>query len=283
MPEESKQKPLDESLNLIEFEQVRTMYNTERSFKAIGIFLMGMFGSGKTQFICTGRKPILIDSFDPRGTVVIETNFPEQIKNGDILIRRFWDDSHKKPFAFREWEKAWDKLASKKLFDRIGTYAIDSATFWTNSLGYEVSKETHIRNPKSNVAVGDLEIGDYKVVYNTAKTYIRMMSDFDCDFIVTCHLETAKDELTGEITNEPTLFNRLKSEMPALFTEKYVIERKGSEPPTILTSPKGRDRASTQIGSGKFDLKEVADIKHLLKKAGLPYQDKAPLFSQDKL
>ena len=44
------------------FSDIRKMYSESRSFQNIGIFLMGLYGSGKTQFICTGRKPILIDT-----------------------------------------------------------------------------------------------------------------------------------------------------------------------------------------------------------------------------
>jgi len=262
------------------FAEIQQMYKAAREFNNIGIFLMGLYGSGKTSMICTGRTPILIDSFDPNGTAVIEANYAKQIASGEIMIRTYWNDNHKNPKAFSQWEKDWEQLSRSGAFNTLGTYAIDSSTFWCNSAIYAISKSMRAKNPQQrvNIAEGDITLGDYKPLGNTLKTYIRMMSDFSCDFVMTCHLETMKDEITGAISTEPTLPGKLKVDVPALFTEKYVITRKGKEA-KLLTSPKGRDRASTQIGKN-FEIEEKPDIKYLLNKANFKSQNKINLLDE---
>ena len=129
--------PLESKLS---FEEIRNMYNTKRERKTFSLMLMGEFSSGKTSLICTMPKPIWIASFDPHGTIVIEKNYPEEIERGDIIISTYWSDDFNKPVAYKKWAKDWDDAVKGRLFDKIGTYAIDSASTWIDALSNKVAQ-----------------------------------------------------------------------------------------------------------------------------------------------
>jgi len=251
-------------------QQIREMYLSKRKSRSLSVMLMGEFSSGKTSFICQAPKPILIDSFDPNGTAVIEDKYMNLIESGQILIRTWWKESHESPEAYRKWGKAWDADVASRFFDKLGTYAIDSCTTFIDALSNEVSKDNKLE-------AGELEIRDYKTIYNTVKTHVKIMSDFDCHFILTAHLMPEKDALTGELRMVLDTYNRLRSQLPLLFTEKYVIRRKSAEDCKILTAPSGIYKAGTQMSS-KLQPIEEPNFKALLRKAGFPSEDKPSLF-----
>ena len=89
-----------------------------------------------------------------------------------------------------------------------------------------------------------------------------------------------KDEVTGEISAEIDTFRRLKSQVPLLFTEKYVLIEKNGQY-RLLTKTQRRFRAGTQLGAGgKFNAEEEPDIKTLLRKAGMSTEDKPPIITK---
>lgn len=251
-------------------EQIREMYLTKRKSRSLSVMLMGEFSSGKTRFLGTAPRPILIDSFDPNGTAVLEDVYMKDIEAGNILIRTFWKENHESPTEYRKWGRQWDSDVKNRFFDKIGTYAIDSSTTFVDALGNEIAKH-------NKLGPGELEIGDYKTLYNTMKMHVKMMSDFDCHFILTAHLMPEKDSLTGELKMVLDTYGKLRSQLPLLFTEKYVLRRKSKDDVKILTAPKGMYRAGTQMSS-KLDGEEEPNFKSILKKAGFPYEDKPSLF-----
>ncbi len=256
-------------------EEIRALYMKQSSGDNFTALVMSEFGMGKTSFICTGRKPILIDSFDPRGTVVVETLYPELIEKGDILIRTFWAETSKAPTEYLRWEHMWMKDINSGFFDKIGTYGIDSATTFIDALSYQVAKKQGRKEAR-------LAIQDYIPIYNTLKDIIKNTSSQKCDFILTAHLVMMQDDLTSVVRAELDTYNKLRSQVPLLFTEKYVLlskeTSKGLER-QLLTEDQSRYRASTQLGAGgKLDPIEKPDIKHILKKVGRSTEDKPSLF-----
>jgi len=233
--------------------------------------IMGLFGSGKTRMIGTGRKPILIDSFDPRGTITLHSVFPDEVRRGEIIIRSFWDERHKRPTEYVKWEKQWESDIKSGFISEFGTYAIDSLTTFLDALANRVGQ-------REGRPEGKLAIQDYVPIYNTLKDIIKISSAQDCDFFLTAHLVTEQDEVTGRVKAEIDTYKRLKSQIPILFTEKYVMTTKDSSKGTIyklLTQPFREFSASTQLGAGdKFSREEDPDIKKLLKKAGMSCNDK---------
>lgn len=256
--------------------EIRDLYMKKSSGGNFTALVMSEFGMGKTSFICTGRKPILIDSFDPRGTVVVETLYPELLKSGEILIRTFWNESSKAPTEYLRWEKQWINDIDNGFLSLFGTYAIDSATTFVDALSYVTAS-------KKNRKDGQLAIQDYIPIYNLLKDIIKQTSEQSCDFIMTAHLVMTQDDLTGIVRAEMDTYNKLKSQIPLLFTEKYVLLTKKTSKGLdyqLLTQDQARYRASTQLGAGgRLSAIEIPDIKHILKKVGRSTKDKPSLFS----
>lgn len=257
-------------------EEIRALYLSQSSGDNFTALIMSEFGMGKTSFICTGKRPILIDSFDPRGTVVVETLYADLIKKGDILIRTFWDESSKAPTEYLRWERQWMDDVNNDFLSLFGTYAIDSATTFIDALSYVTAKK---RDRKD----GQLAIQDYIPIYNNLKDIIKQTSSQSCDFILTAHLVMTQDDLTGVVRAEMDTYNKLKSQIPLLFTEKYVLLTKKTSSGLeyqLLTQDQARYRASTQLGAGgRLDAIEKPDIKFLLEKVGRSTKDKPSLFS----
>ena len=267
------QAAVTEQATILAVQQYQDTYNqlmgTEVNFSAL---VMGLFGVGKSTFLGTGRLPILIDSFDPRGTIVFHTDpFLNDLRESKkIIIRPYWDEVSDKPKMYAAWEKQWLDDCKSGFIGKFGTYAIDSGTTQLEAM------TNYIRVKKGR---GDnIQIQDYLVIYNMIRDVIKISSSQGADFFYTGHLVDDKNDLTGEITAVLDTYSRLKSRIPILFTEKYTLCEKqipGGIQKILLTQSKGRFRASTQLGAkGIFEIEEEPNIKKLLIKAGLPTEDK---------
>jgi len=255
------------------FEDIRKLYTAEKAdnFSAL---IMSLPGSGKTTLIGTGRLPILLDSFDPKGPVVLR----KLIAEGKVLVRDWSGDSSKNPTKYRAWEKQWEHDVRSGFLGYFGTYAIDSFTTFSDALSNEIAKVKK-RDP------GTLAIQDYQGLYATIRDMINLTSTQDCDFFLTAHIFTDKDDITGEITTEMMAYKGLRTSVPLLFSERYILIRKDSPAGNtfkLLTGVHSRYRASSRLASeGQLDLFEVPDIKWILKKVGRSATDK-DLFLQEK-
>lgn len=249
--------------------EIRDMYKeTVGDENNFSILLKGLEGSGKTSTICTAPKPILIDAFDPRCHIIVK----QLLKPNEYLLRPFWDEKTSKPTQYSRWEAMWERDLASGFLDNFGTYAVDSVTTFTQSLSNQVSKA-------EGRSQGKLAIQDYNIIYGVIRDLVKMTSaQANCVFIMTAHLVNDRDDLTGEIIAELDLYKRLKSQLPLLFTEKYVMTSKETSSGVkyqLLTRPTGRFRASTQLGAmDKFEMYEEPDISKLIKKAGLKIEDK---------
>lgn len=237
----------------------------------VSILLASLFAGGKTTFLCTGPKPILIDSFDPNGTIVIETNYKKELESGEIIIRPFWDEDSDRPKMFEAWGREHDKDIRTGFLNNFGTYGIDTLTTMMDSIANWIAF-------KKGRTDGMLQIQDYKIIYDKIKNIIKKVSACDVNFVLNAHLIDEKDEVTGEIVSNLDTFHRLKSQIPLLFTEKYVIQNRNGKR-TLLTDYKGRFRAGTQLGlEPSVDLvKGERYLFNILKAAGLNPKDKEPL------
>jgi len=258
-----------------EVAKLRELYNSGTSMSNFSCLILGHYGSGKTTFIGTGRKPVLIDSFDPRGTLVLS----KQIAAGDVIVRPFWNENSRHPTEYNRWEKVWEHDISTKFLENFGTYAIDSFTTFLQAMTNEVA----LRNKRNNNLPA---IQDYQIIYNNVRDIVKMTSVQKVDLVVTGHLVNIQDELTGEITAELDTYKGLKNQVPLLFTEKLILlvrTKQGANERVLLTQDLGRYRASTQLGAGGvFDKEEKPDLKHLLKKVGLDSNDKPSVPIWDK-
>jgi|WetSurMetagenome_2_1015567.scaffolds.fasta_scaffold43474_2 hypothetical protein len=251
------------------FEEIRAQYSV--SLEHFTALVSGFWGTGKTTLLATGRLPVLVDSFDPKGPIVLR----KAISEGKVLVRDWSGDNSKSPSKYKAWEDQWEKDIDDKFLTNFGTYAIDSYTTFQPAMVNYIGMKN--KRPQGQIAQGD-----YLPLYATLRDIIGRTSEQGCDFIMTAHLQYDKDEYTGEILANIDAFKKLVSEIPLLFSERYVINKEQSGKDKyiyeLLTNDKARFRASSRLNSeGIFKPIEEPNIKKLLEKAGFNTQDK-PLF-----
>lgn len=257
------------------FGSIEELYKVtpQQSFSAI---IKGLEGAGKTTLLCTGPKPWLIDSFDPKGTVGIELTYADEIKKGNLLIRKFWNEDFENPTEYLKWEKFHEEDKRTGFLNYFGIYAIDSFTTFLDAMANQMSK--YMRRDRK---VQKLAINDYLVIYDQMKSIVKTSSSFNCNFLMTAHLETYIDKITEETRTEIKGYKGLKTDIPLLFTEKYVLETEETAKGIkhiLYTRAAGKFRASTQLGAnGKLNDQEEPDIKKILEKTGFTYEDKPSL------
>lgn len=279
--QEEKQEESQEFLDLKDYvEDIRGMYKKDLAQGTFNALILGPIGSGKTNMIGTARKPVLLHSFDPGGTKTLR-NFVDPktgevsdlIKSGDVIPdSSFEGDDSEDPSAWKNWEREFKMLRRKdKFFEQIGTYAIDSFTMWVMSLKYHLLE----RQGRED---GVMARHDWQILGNTVRDTINVMTALPCDLIMTGHLTTEKDDVTGKIQTNLQAIPSLQNDLPMLFDEIYCLENSETSKGinvSLITRNTGKYEASTRIGSGGvFDTRETPDIKTLLKKAGYPYKDK---------
>ncbi len=254
------------------FAEIRDQYKQSAEHNTFTALIYGDLGTGKTTCLRTARLPILLDCFDPGGA----KSLSKEIAEGKVLPRNFGNDDRKNPTSYRDWERQFLKDKEEGFFNHVGTYCIDSlTTFVPAVMNYIVNKHGSKR-PDFIPA-----IQDYLVAAMTLVDIMKVVSKFNCDFIVTGHIELDKDEVTGQMLTNLKAFKSLRVDIPILFDEKYVslVKQTPSGPVyEFLTQPEGRYTASTRLGNGgKLAAREPQDIKAILKKVGYPTEDK-PLF-----
>ncbi len=252
--------------------RVRGHYEDSSKNTSFNAFIYGKGKTGKTTIIGTARKPIWIDSFDPGGSKVLR----EAIGRGEVIVdSRYEDESYKKPSACKLWDEEFQKKLKSGLFNHLGTYVIDSGTKWQDAILHTIvaRHQKAGKRPDFIPAIQDYLVQQHDVIEGLATCCC-----LPCDFIVTGHLEYDKDEMTGQMLSSIMTVKKLKEKTPILFDEIYLTIAKPSSSGikyNIMTVTDGLCIAGTRIGGrGKFKAIEEPDIKGLLKKAGLPFEDK---------
>ena len=253
----------------------KEMMGAQTAFSAL---IMGIQGVGKSTFCCTGRLPILLDVFDPRGTLFVHANpeLKQLYEEKKILIRPFWNEDSQNPTEYQRWYEQWQDDCKNNFLSLFGTYVIDSGTTMIEAM------TNYVRKRKSR---GDnLQVQDYLPLYNTVMDIVKITSSQGCDFLYTGHLLTVQDEVTGEVKAELDTYSRLRSKVPKLFSEKYVLMKKktpSGPQHVLLTHSTGRYEASSQLASsGKIPAEVEPNLKKLLELVGLPTEDKPMEWSE---
>lgn len=271
------------ALNIkVELDKLRKMYTADIAQGTYNILALGEVGVGKTSLLNTCRFPALIHSFDPGGTKVLWNN----IESGHIVAdTRFEKEDSNSPTAYMDWEHEFFRLKNGGVFEKLGTYCIDSFTTFIEALKNQIVKKKSVKSKTSanyrgalDREIGLLEIQDWQVIGNVMRDMIKLCTSLPCDFILTGHLMLEKEEVSGRMIAHFNSIPSLRINIPLLFDEIYVlqsVETSQGVEHRILTQPTGRYVARTRIGSGKFDLYEEANVKKLLEKAGLSTADKS--------
>lgn len=235
--------------------------------------IYGDKGTGKTKLLATARLPVFVDSFDPGGMLSLR----EEIKRGIVVADVRWEsEDPKNPTVFQEWQEVFKERVKNGWFEQFATYSIDSLTTFSQCIMNYVLKKRG--KPGGIPSTGAGADNDYVLQMNLLENALALIFNLPCDVIVTAHPEAEKDELIGKIFIGPMITGKAKVRIPLLFSELYYAKAEHTKDGVVYslqTRPSALIKASTRLGSyGKFEIFEKPDIKALLKKAGLPYDDK---------
>lgn len=263
-----------------EIKRVKNYYNNDPLQQRFSALITGESGSGKTFLTRTCRMPVHIDSFDPGGTKCLL----DLIEKGDVIADTSWE--HEDPFnpeRFGEWMTAVDTRLNVNYFDHFGTYVLDSASTWGDAvMNYQLDKAGKAGEaPKWN--------RDYTPQKMLMINYIKKLMNLPCDFILTGHLKTI-EEVMGQ-TKEGSDIKRIKYRffttgqamvtIPLQFDEIYVLTADESSQGLrrkMLIDAQGTYIARSRLkGNGLLNEVEEPDIKKLLKKIGVDWEDKPKL------
>lgn len=268
-----------------EISQLRQLYEEDEKQTTFTALILGELGSGKTWLARTCRLPVHIDSFDPGGTKGLreptvmaggkEVQMPS-IKGGEIIADTRWEkEDPMRPSAYGAWRRAFDVRIREGYFEHFGTYILDSATYWSEAIMNDILRAAGMPGEAPRFTK------DYMPQRITIRNNLRRAMNLPCDFILTGHLKAITDEGTGQ-----TIFRFMTTGqgmviVPTMFDEVWVMEpKRGSSgiEYRILTQATGQNLARSRLGgSGRLDTYEKADIKALLKKAGVDTTDKEML------
>ena len=257
-----------------ELEKIARIYEEDKAVEdSFNALIYGDLGTYKTSFITTGRRPILIHSFDRGGTKIPEVR--QGIEEGWCFVETFETDDWRAPKQYDRWDRRFKELTRGDFFNGIGTFAIDSISMWLRTM---MNKRVHSKRDKRDESIPAIQ--DYLVVANELINNLIIMNSLPCDTIVIGHIDRHEDKITGAVQTSIDVFRSLKNFVPKLFDEVYVtmVHKTANATPEVklLTANDGRYKAKTRIGGhGIFDHEEVMNIKHLLKKAGRSTEDKS--------
>lgn len=229
----------------------------------------GLAGTGKTYASLTCRRPMIIHSFDPGGTKCIRDHIG--VDEGVVVDTRFEWEEQENPTVYQMWGDTFDQLKRDGVFNSLGTYVIDSATMWADAM---MDYILHKAGKPGAKPEWPEYYQQHMRVMNSMKEFARL----PCDCILIGHIDTDKDESTGKMFQGVMITGKLKIKLPILFDEIYKAEAK--ETPRgidyrFLTATDGTAFARTRLGSeGRFEVREEQNVKALLKKAGMPCEDK---------
>jgi hypothetical protein len=242
---------------------------TEGASNKANFLIYGDMGTGKSYLLRTARKPVLVYLFDPGGLKALNS----LIASGDIFVRLYeYEDSHH-PTLFRQFEKDFEEDQKKGVHAAMGTVAIDSLT----TMGDAVMNAVLAKSSRAGQVP---QLQDYFLLQQTLRDVCKECCNLSADFVLTGHVGTDKDEISGKILTSLMVSGKSSVKLPILFDEVYVTQRtqvmKGTnkvDEYKLLTSSTNLFKARTRIGSEKFAQLEDPDLKALRKKAGMSDAD----------
>jgi len=252
---------------------LRELYNKDLGLKRLRLCLYGEKGHGKTSAALTARRPIYLQSFDPGGCLLPQAD--ALVKEGHLVVDTSWEGRDTKdPSVLREWLDRMKDLERAGLFKTCGTFVLDSLTFWSEFLMAKIIGDDS-RN-KTDIP----QLQNYVPFQLTFVNIMKGFYNLPCDVIVTGHISTEDDDVTGTKRTALNLIGRTtSSKVMAAFSELWVAKKRvTSSGPSyrILTQGDGFYEASTRIGSGLFTGEQEPDIQALLRQAGWQWQERPP-------
>ncbi len=269
--QKEKKMPLDIKAKLSEIDEA---YKSSSASTTMNALLVGPIRSGKTVALATAPKPNAIDTFDTGGVKSIRP----QIDEGGIHPTPYEEDDPKNPFAFRDWLKEFNYRYKEGFFDYIASYCIDSFTYFFNAaLFYEkaLAEAAGMKRHRSLPALDDYRLVNLQVV-----SIIQKIMSLPCNFFLTAHVAKEKDVVTGKYVSSIVASPKIQETLPAMFDEVYIMQVDPKQPVDkryrFLTDNDGIYECGSRLATveGRLDKHEPANLRHILKKVGLPYEDR---------
>lgn len=261
--------------------KVASFYNEHPSSQYFHGLIIGDKGAGKTSLALTCPAPVYIFSFDPAGTSLAGI---KEAKDKGLIIPdiRYEYDNPRTPTAYSLFESEFNALGSEGFFSAMGTVILDSTTTLAdaaiNQILRKEGRQLAPMNIKSDGKANGMQIQDWGTFKSVIIRWAHAFSMLPCHTLIFGHVDHVRDETTQSFVKRLMLPGSASEELPIYMPEFLVLKTrqtsKGIER-FLLTQPLEGYKATTRIGGkGVFATEEPADIRALLKKAGLPYEDK---------
>lgn len=260
-----------------ELKKVRDYYSGDPLQKRFSALICGDIGVGKTYLLRTARLPIHIDSFDPGGTKCLRP----WIEKGHIVVDTSYENEDPfNPHVWAEWTKNQAIRFQIGYYEHFGTYAIDSSTkFQDAAMNFQLASA-------GKAGEAPRHRHDYNPTKVLITNYFSKFMSLPCDFILTGHFRENEELLSIDTSTgierkiveyRFMTIGQAAITIPLMFDEIYVLQMKGRERELLLES-QGKYIARSRLKSnGKLDVVEPANIRELLKKIGLQWEDKPKL------
>ena len=236
-------------------------------------------GGGKTTLAATMPAPVYIFSFDPNGLVSVR----KQIEEGRVIPdTRYEVDSISEPRAYVEFEQNFNRMGQQKMFEKMGSVVIDTMTTLTRTAIWQIMKKEGRTPPgmtvKSDDAKHNMRIQDWGTALNLFIMLSRSLSTLPCHTLMLGHVGREKDEAMQTFVQTIALPGQASDQVPIHTPEVYLLK--------VTNSPKGLERKLLTQNDGEFKLasrlgangvlgkEEPPNLQELIKKAGLPWEDK---------
>lgn len=193
------------------------------------ILLYGNSGTGKTVFGCSFPGPIYVADFDGKISSAAEYYNKDSERLEDIDYDTFLPKDPK-DLVFRNF---YNKLAEIKAVGKSGelkykTFVLDSLTTYAEAMMVEVMAQNPGIKCLGQGATTAPALQHYRLLNNHFKNVLNEILSLPCNVVITAHIKTDKDELTGEIVREPMLSGQLAARLPIMFEEVYRTYTDGS-------------------------------------------------------
>lgn len=236
------------------------------------VLATGKASVGKTTQILTLPGKKLIYVFDPNclqslfphmsGQDISILKFIPDIGEVDISIKTLskaiFDESGRKkkiePRMYVEFEKDFTDRHASGFFDQFDWVCFDGIT----PLGAMIMDRVQYRN---NRLGKHPEQGDYTAQMNTLLHLFRAITAGKYNTYTSAHIEVRRDEYTGKSEGQLLITGRLRTRLPALFTQIFGMDSDASKDEGVYTAQTVQDRNFPACRTNIQGVKVVEDIR----------------------
>lgn len=185
------------------------------------LLLIGESGSGKTSFLAGMPKPWIAD-FD--GKVVSGAEFLRKHKPAQLAHVEYEDYASMKGAPILPANKVNSDLGKFKTqvpfpYETVGLDSL--TTFSDHSMEYLIKANPGVVKRMATQGVQLPVLQDYQMARIWFKQFIGAMLALPCNVVMTAHIQTEKDEVTGRIIRSPMMAGKLAQELPIYFGEVW--------------------------------------------------------------